>query len=129
MTRRPFREGLMTLDPFALTGTRCRCGAVSFPARSVCPSCRKADDSEPTTLSSTGTLHTYTIVRQAPPGEEVPYALAYIDLPEGVRVMAQVDRTRLDDLEIGMPVRLAERSMGRAEDGTELVGYQFQPAT
>jgi uncharacterized OB-fold protein len=128
MPRRPFRDGLMTLEPLALVGTRCRnCGATSFPWRSTCPKCRSSEEPEQVELSTTGTLYTYTIVRQAPPGEQVPYGLGYVDLPEGVRVLAQLDRTRLDELEVGIDVRLAPRPMGQADDGAELVGYLFEP--
>jgi uncharacterized OB-fold protein len=129
MARRPFRQELMTLDPLALVGSRCRnCGATSFPARSTCPSCRSSDRPERANLSTTGVVYTYTVVRQAPPGEEVPYVLAYVDLPEGVRLLTQLQRDCIKDVEIGMKVRLSERPLGTTEDGTELIGYQFVPA-
>jgi uncharacterized protein len=126
--RRPFREGLLTLDPLALVGSQCRnCGTTSYPSRDVCPGCRKAGDAESVTLSRRGTVHTFTVVRQAPPGVEVPYVLAYVDLPEQVRVMAQIVADPVDAVEIGMQVDLVERPMGE-QDGTQLVGYQFVPA-
>lgn len=127
--RRPFREGLMVLDPFGLVGSQCRnCGATSFPARSTCPSCRNSDGTEEVTLSTTGVVYTYTVVRQAPPGAEVPYVLAYVDLPEGIRLLTQVEADRIEDVEIGMKVRVAERLLGTTEDGAKLVGYKFVPA-
>lgn len=126
VTERPFREGLMTLEPFALIGGQCpHCGTTSFPVRSTCSACRRTDDPEQVTLSDSGTVYSYTIVRQAPPGVDVPYPLAYVDLPEGVRLLAQLDRAAIDEIEIGMDVRLAPRSMGVTEDGVRLVGYQF----
>ncbi|NIN65009.1 MAG: benzoylsuccinyl-CoA thiolase, partial [Anaerolineae bacterium] len=41
-------------------------------------------------LSRTGKLYTFTIVRQAPAGFRAPYATALVDLPEGVRIFAQL---------------------------------------
>jgi uncharacterized OB-fold protein len=126
-TRRPFREGLMTLEPLRLVGLRCgKCGVTSFPVRSICPACRSADGQNSVTLSDTGSVYSYTIVRQAPPDVEVPYVLAYVDLPEDVRVMAQLDRRHIDEVAIGKAVRLVERPMGWSEDGVQLVGYQFE---
>lgn len=126
VTERPFREGLMTLEPFALVGGRCRhCGTTSFPVRSTCSACRRTDEPKHVTLSDRGTVYSYTIVRQAPPGFDVPYPLAYVDLPEGVRLLSQLDHAAIGGIEIGMEVRLARRSMGVTEDGVSLVGYQF----
>lgn len=119
----------MTLDPCTLIGSRCRaCGATTFPVRSACPDCRVADASDQVELERSGVLHTFTIVRQAPPGEQVPYGLGYVDLPPGVRVFSRLRASRLDDLEIGMTMALAERDMGTDDEGGALVGFQFEPS-
>lgn len=120
----------MTLDPPSLLGSRCgSCGQMAYPAWRFCPACASAEEPDQVNLSTSGTVYSYTVVRQAPPGVEVPYVLAYVDLPEGVRVMAQIPSRHLDEVEIGMPVQLALKKVGEGEDGTELIGYEFRPTT
>ncbi|MGW4587830.1 Zn-ribbon domain-containing OB-fold protein [Amycolatopsis thermoflava] len=124
---RPFRDGLLKLTPPRLLGSRCdRCATVSFPAREFCPGCRAVEGIRETELSPAGTVYSFTVVRQAPPGVEVPYVLAYIDLPEGVRVLAQISGVAPEDVAIGLPVHLELTTTGQDADGADLVGYRFR---
>jgi uncharacterized OB-fold protein len=41
---------------------------------------------------------------QAPPGGFVPFALGYVELPDGVRVAAVLDVDDLEEVRIGMPL-------------------------
>jgi uncharacterized OB-fold protein len=85
-----------------VTGSRCTsCGATFYPPRGICSRCLSA--LEPAALSTRGTVHTYTVVHQAGPGFETPYVLVYVDLPEGVRVLGQLD----GEPRIGLEVELA----------------------
>jgi uncharacterized OB-fold protein len=79
-------------------------------------------------LSVTGTLYTYTVVRQSTPAFEVPYVLGYVDLPEGVRVMAQIAGCEPEEVQIGMPVVLSLEPFGDDEDGRQVIAYRFRPA-
>jgi uncharacterized OB-fold protein len=73
---------------------------------------------------------TFTVVRQAPPGVEVPYVLAQIDLPaDDVRLMATVVGVEPEDVVIGMPVVLDLVPFGVDADGASLLGYAFRAAT
>ena len=77
---------------FRLEAVRCRgCGRTTYPARHHCPGCR-GTDLESVRLSRSGTVVTATVVRVAPDDlqMEAPYALAVIETPEHVRLMAQV---------------------------------------
>ncbi|GAA5165357.1 MULTISPECIES: Zn-ribbon domain-containing OB-fold protein [Amycolatopsis] len=124
---RPFREGLLELAPPRLLGSRCgRCATVAFPPREFCPACRATTGITGTALPAEGVVYSFTIVRQAPPGIEVPYVLAYVDLPDGVRVLGQVAGIEPDEVAIGLPVHLELTPFGRDDDGTELVGYRFR---
>ncbi|ANY06359.1 Zn-ribbon domain-containing OB-fold protein [Pseudonocardia sp. HH130630-07] len=127
---RPFRAGLLTLDPPRLLGSRCTaCDSAAFPARSFCPACRAATV-DPVELSPAGRVHSFTVVRQAPPGTDVPYTLAWIDLPtDRVRLMAQVVGVPPESVALDMPVELEQAPFGVDEDGAELVGYRFRAAT
>ncbi len=63
-----------------------------FPLAPVCPY-TGADDVEPVTLSTDGTLWTWTAVTAAPPGYDgpVPFGFGIIELePEGLRVVGRL---------------------------------------
>jgi uncharacterized OB-fold protein len=125
---RPFRESLLRLEPPRLLASRCTaCGATAFPARPFCPACRAVDGLLETELTAQGHVYTFTVVRQAPPGVEVPYVLAQIDLPaDDVRLMATVVGIAPEDVVIDLPVTLDLVPFGMDEDGAPLLGYAFR---
>jgi len=128
---RPFRDGLLRLDPPRLLASRCTtCGATAFPARAFCAACRAVDGLVEVELTSRGRVYTFTVVRQAPPGVEVPYVLAQIDLPaDDVRLMATVVGAAPEDVVIDMPVTLDLVPFGVDQDGVRLLGYRFRATT
>jgi uncharacterized OB-fold protein len=79
-------------------------------------------------FSTRGTLYTYSVVRQSTPAFEVPYALGYVDFPEGVRIMGQISGCEMDEIGIGMPMVLSLEPFGEDEEGNPLTGYRFSPA-
>ena len=81
------------------------CGHRQFYPRALCTAC----GGEPAwaTASGRGVVHTFTIVRQngQPPfKDELPYAVAMIELEEGVRMMGNVTGCPVENLRIGMSV-------------------------
>ncbi len=97
----------------AVSGSRCQaCGAAAYPVRATCPRCGEA--ATPVELSAVGQLWTWTVQRFAPKSPPYvppadgfrPFALGYVELPEGVRIAAIVDTDDLDSVHIGMKVRL-----------------------
>lgn len=120
----PVREGLLQLNPPGLIGSRCTdCGARVFPSRDFCPACTSEQAPEGIILAGQGSVFSYTVVRQAPGGRPTPYVLAYVDLDEGVRIMAQVDHPP-DDMRIGLRVGLVLRNIVPAP-GEPRLGYAF----
>lgn len=110
-----------------LLGSRCcSCGAHFFPRREACSGCL-SDELETVAFSTTGTLYTYAIIHQSTPQFEVPYAIGYVDFPEGVRIMGQIGGCEFDEIEIGMPMRLSLEPFGTDEHGSPLTGYRFAP--
>jgi uncharacterized OB-fold protein len=115
----PAIEGWFTDDPEpALLGTRCSaCGTVFFPrAEGLCrnPGCFGRDLVEHR-LSNRGRIWSYTDARYQPPppyvvpgDEHEPFCLVAVELEEeAMVVMGQVvDGISIEDLEVGMPVRL-----------------------
>ena len=98
-----------------LRGSRCEhCETVAFPASVTCQRCGGSETTE-IDLSTTGTVWTATIQRfppKSPPyvppaGGFRPYAVGYVELPEGVKVEALLDGTSPTDL-IGREVVLVE---------------------
>jgi len=97
----------------ALVGSRCAgCAVTVYPADPSCPRC--GEGTSAVTLSIRGSLWTWTVQRYAPksppyvapPAGFRPFAVAYVELPEQVRIAAVVDTTDLDSLRIGGPVRI-----------------------
>ena len=99
----PIEPGLFDAANAALLGGRCRdCGALRFPRRPFCAACQR-DSIDAVPLSSEGRIYTYTIVRHPPPGYRghAPYALGYVELAEGLRIMTTIAAEDLDQLQIG----------------------------
>ncbi|MXZ12697.1 MAG: hypothetical protein F4Y78_01605 [Candidatus Dadabacteria bacterium] len=86
------------------------------------------DDVEEKFLSPTGVLHSFTVVRRSMPEFKVPYVLALVDFPEGVRVMAQVETEDPDSLEFGEEMAVTIGVIKMAPDGTDVRSYKFIPA-
>lgn len=97
---RPFFEAAARGE---LLYQRCpKCGHAQFYPRAVCTAC--GADPEWATASGRGAVHTYTVVRQnaMPPfAEELPYVVAMVELPEGVRMMGNVTGAGADEVGVG----------------------------
>lgn len=116
-----------TRDGPRLAAGRCKgCGALSFPKAPVCTQCLGTEIAA-THLSTQGKLYSYAIVHQAPKGWDVPYALGYVDLDDGVRVLAHIEG---DAKKIGMDGRvvLGVAKVGSDAAGAALMSYVFRAA-
>ena len=90
-----------------LTAIRCgNCGALATPPREFCPSCAQRRW-EPVALSGEGTIASYTIIRVAPRAHagDVPYAIAAVQMKEGVSMLGRVLDIPLDRVKVGLAVR------------------------
>jgi len=90
-----------------LTVLRCvGCGALAVPPREFCPECSQRAW-QPTTISGDGTIASFTIIRVAPRGHaaDAPYAIAAVQLKEGVSLLGRVVDVPLEKLAVGLPVR------------------------
>ena len=129
----PVKEGLFIWplpkdDIPSLMGTRCdACGKTFFPKRETCPNCQEKGNMKEVLLSKIGRLYTYTIVRQAPPGFEPPYATALVDLPEGVRLFAQLTTADPAGIELDGEVELTFGPICEDKSGREVISYMFRP--
>ena len=91
------------------------CGVIRYPPGAACYNCGSLA-SRWVPVAGKGTVYSFTATLVPIPGfeDDVPYLLAMIDLDEGVRILANMINVAEDEIEIGMPVRVAfER---RADD-------------
>ena len=84
------------------------CGYWIHPPGPICPVCH-SKALAPEAVAGTAVLHTYTVNRQAwLPGFDPPYVVAIVELPEqeGLRLTTNLVNCALDDVRIGMLVRV-----------------------
>lgn len=106
----PFWDGLMAGK---LVLQRCKdCGTVRHYPRPVCDHCYSMN-AEWIEASGKGKVHSWTETHYAfHPGfkGDIPYLLLTVDLDEGVRMQAQARGMTIDQMRIGLPVKVqAER--------------------
>jgi uncharacterized OB-fold protein len=124
------------LDPpenVNLMGCRCRsCKEVFFGKTAACWQCG-SDDIESTALSREGTLYTYTIMRNKPPGDYKgpdpfePFVAGLVELPEGIAILAPIEGCRFEDIKINMKLELAIETLYLDESGRNVLAYKFRP--
>lgn len=133
--RIPIREGLLStplspLEDVHLLGSKCNnCGEVGLGKVSSCQNCA-GEDLEVIPLSRSGTLWTYTIIRNRPPGDfkgEVPMGEGLVELPEGIRVKSPLGGD-IEKLEIGMEMRFTAYPLYENDQGDEVIAFRFDPA-
>jgi uncharacterized OB-fold protein len=109
-----------------LTARECRaCGACYLPGIATCVKCRGREFG-PRTLSTIGTLYTYTIVRNAGGVWPAAYAIGYVDFPtEEVRVCGHLREVDPAKLSIGMALGLEEAVLYTDPDGTKVKSFRF----
>jgi uncharacterized OB-fold protein len=124
----PIVDYLVLGDQPHLVAKECTsCGARFFDRRNACASCsgtefRDAD------IATTGEVRAFTIVAFASPGVPVPFVAGLIDC-EGTSVRGNVINVDPDPehVSLGMKVRLATYVVGTDDDGTEAIGFGFEP--
>lgn len=106
------------------------CGARYFERRRSCAACGGHGESQFASVDvpTEGELVTFTIVSFAAPGVPVPFVAGVVDCG-GTSVRGNVINTEADPEHVhtGMLVRLATYSVGTDEDGTEAIGFGFEP--
>ncbi len=105
-----------------------QCGARFFDRRNACAACF-GDEFESVTIETDGVLRSFTIVAYAAPGIDVPFVAGVVDCG-GTSVRGNVINVEPDPdhVSLGMPVRLATYSVGTDDNGTEAIGFGFEPA-
>jgi uncharacterized protein len=136
---KPISEGLFTWpeEEPTLIGGRCPdCAAITFPLRTGCPRCGRADP-ERHLLSRSGTLWSWTsqgFMPKAPfNGQFVsekdfePWFVGVVELPGELRLESILTGVTQDTLRIGMPLRLVTIPFRTDDQGNEVVTFAFAP--
>lgn len=125
----PLVDYLVLGDHPHLVAHQCTsCGARYFDRRNACAGCF-GTSFERVDIATEGTVRAFTIVTFAAPGVPVPFAAAVVDC-DGTSVRGNILNTPPDPehVKLGMKVRLATFSLGTDDQGTEAIGFGFEPA-
>jgi len=103
------------------------CSARFFDRRNACASCGLTEF-RTVEIPDEGEVKAFTIVSFAAPGVPVPYVAALVDCG-GTSVRANLINVTPDPehVSLGMPVRLATEVIGTDGEGTEAIGFGYEP--
>jgi len=125
----PLVDYLVLGDQPHLVAHECTaCQARYFDRRNACAKCF-GTEFKTIELPTDGVVNAFTIVAFAAPGIPVPFVSAVVDC-DGTPVRANiinVDPTP-EKVSTGMKVSLATYSIGADDNGTEAIGFGFEPA-
>jgi uncharacterized protein len=124
----PLVDYLVLGDAPHLVAHECTsCHARFFDRRNACAGCGGTEFST-ADVATTGEVRAFTIVTFAAPGVPVPYVAALVDC-EGTSVRGNLINVEPDPehVSLGMKVRLAIAPIGTDDDGTEAIGFGFEP--
>jgi len=116
-------------EPPYLKGYKCKnCGKIWFPKFVPCPNpdCW-SDEMEVIQLSRRGKIYSATDVYIGQPTmrEYMPMTMAYVDLPEGVRVFAQL-QGEIGRFKCGDEVELVAGPIRNNREGKPIISYKFK---
>lgn len=116
-------------DPHLVAHECTNCQARYFDRRNACASCFQTEFNL-VPIATEGILRTFTIVAFAAPGVEVPFVSGVIDC-DGTSVRGNLRNVEpdADHVHTGMAVRLTTYSLGADDNGTEAIGFGFEPVT
>jgi uncharacterized protein len=104
------------------------CTARFFDRRNACASCFSTKF-RIVPVATEGTVRAFTVVTFAAPGIPVPFVASVIDC-DGTQVRANLINIEPhpENIHDGMRVRLATYPIGADSEGTEAIGFGFEPA-
>ena len=114
-------------DPHLVAKECTECGARFFDRRNACAACFGTSFKD-ARVANEGELKAFTIVAFAAPGVPVPFVAGIVDC-DGTSVkgnVINVDPTP-DKVQVGMKVKLATYTVGTDDNGTEAIGFGFEP--
>jgi uncharacterized OB-fold protein len=117
-------------ERYLMQGNKCEtCGTAFFPARKLCPNCRRKGKLVPEKMPHSGKIITFTEVFSAPYGFEMetPYFIAIIKLSNGAKILSQVVDSKKEKIKIGTEVKRVFRKISDIDpEGPIAYGYKFK---
>jgi uncharacterized OB-fold protein len=129
MRQIPLVDYLVLGDDPHLVAKACRsCGTRFFGRRNACAACGDNAGFDDVEVAREGVLKAFTIVWSAAPGIPVPFVPGVVDC-DGTSVRGNVINTEPDPdhVKLGMKVKLATYVVGTDDNGTEAIGFGFEP--
>jgi uncharacterized OB-fold protein len=124
----PFVDYLVLGDDPHLVARECTaCGARFFDRRNACAGCGGTGFAT-VRVATEGVVRAFTIVSLAAPGVPVPFVASVVDC-DGTSVRGNVVHVEPSPeyVKLGMKVRLVTVPVGTDSNGTEAVGFGFEP--
>ena len=117
-------------ERYRLNGNFCEnCSTPYFPARPICPKCRRRGKLVERQMPFTGKIYSCTKVLVGPKGFEfeTPYHLAIIELDNKAKILAQVVDSDEAKVKIGAKVKKVFRKIADNDlEGVIAYGYKFK---
>jgi uncharacterized OB-fold protein len=115
-------------DPHLVAHECTACGARFFDRRNACAACTGTKFAT-VDVDTQGTLRAFTIVSFAAPGIPVPYVAGVVD-SGGTSIRTNIINVDPDPdhVTLGMKVKLATYPIGTDDNGTEAIGFGFEPS-
>jgi uncharacterized protein len=115
-------------DPHLVAHECTACGARFFDRRNACAACTGTEFAT-VDVDTQGTLRAFTIVSFAAPGIPVPYVAGVVD-SGGTSIRTNIINVDPDPdhVTLGMKVKLATYPIGTDDNGTEAIGFGFEPS-
>lgn len=129
MEKMMFHENLVRESGLGayLIGKQCRkCGNIVFPTGKFCTDCL-CEEMDEALFGQTGKLFSFTTTYGPVAKMKPPFAVGYIETPEGVRVFAPLRIEEGKPFEVGMDMVLEVAELWE-EDGVSFTGYQYKIA-
>lgn len=114
-------------ERYLLIGSQCSsCNESFFPARQICPQCRRKGKMSEKRFSGNGAVLSYSVVYAPPTGYKlrVPYTLALIKLDEGPTVLGIIDDVKPDEVNVGARVEQVFRKWAEGRSAS-IIHYGF----
>ena len=124
----PLVDYLVLGDQPHLNANECTtCGARFFDRRNACASC-SGTEFQAVAIDTQGEVKAFTIVTFAAPGVPTPFVSAIVDCG-GTSVRGNIINVEPspEHVSLGMSVRLATYLVGTDDNGTEAIGFGFEP--
>ncbi|MGV8073491.1 MAG: Zn-ribbon domain-containing OB-fold protein [Syntrophobacteraceae bacterium] len=112
-------------SPPYLKGYKCKkCGNVDFPKLDLCQYCW-GTEYEMVPLSRRGKLYSFSDIYVATPDLPIPFTIGYVDLPEHIRVFAQLEGP-VESFKCEDELELVAGVIGTNMDGLPITSYRFK---